>query len=67
MRKAFFFFRKYFLLHRKVDFSTKQQNQYTKIAFFANGGISNKIFVVDVEMINETLSQKFHPCSTFIG
>ena len=30
-----------------------------KCSMTMHGGISNKIFVVDVDMINETLSQKF--------
>ena len=34
-----------------------------KIALFAHGGISKKFFVVYMYMVNETLSQKFHPYS----
>ena len=62
MRKAFF--RKSVLLHRKVDFLTKTA---TKMTFFTHGGITKKIFVVYVDMVSETLSQKFHSYSILAG
>ena len=37
------------------------------MSFFAHGEVSYKIFVVDVNMINETLSQKIHPYAIFTG
>ena len=51
------FFRKSFLLYRKVDFLLKAMNSVTKMTFFAYGGISKNNFVVDVDVINETLNQ----------
>ena len=44
------------LPHRKEDFWTKLQILYQE-----------KIFVVYVDMVNETLSQKFHPYSVLTG
>jgi hypothetical protein len=38
-------------------------NSVIKMTFFAHGGISKKSFVVHVDMINENLSQNFHPYS----
>ena len=52
------------LLHKKEDFLLELQRQYTKMAFFAHGGIFKS--VVYVHMINETLTQKFHPYSISI-
>ena len=45
----------------------KIANSVIKITLFAHGGISKKFFTVDVDMINKTLSQKFHPYSIFTG
>jgi hypothetical protein len=42
----------------------KFTNSVTKMTF-SHEGISKKFFVVYVLMVNETLSQKFHPCSIF--
>ena len=36
-------------------------NSVTQMNIFAHGGISKKSFVVHVDMIDESLSQKFHP------
>ena len=33
------------------------------MTLFVHGGISKKIFVVYMNMVNETFSQKFHPYS----
>ena len=42
-------------------------NSVTKMTIFAHGGISKKSFVVHVDMINESLSQKFLPYSILTG
>jgi hypothetical protein len=52
MHKGFF---------QKIFFTSyKTTNKVTKMTFFVHRGISKKIFVVDVDMINETLGQIFH-------
>ena len=38
-----------------------------KMSFFAHGGISIKLFVVYLHIINECLSYKFHPYSILTG
>ena len=38
-----------------------------KMTFFAHGGISIKLFVVYLHIINECLSYKFHPFSILTG
>ena len=38
-----------------------------KMVFFAHGGISIKLFVVYLHIINECLSYKFHPYSILTG
>ena len=38
-----------------------------KMTFFAHGGISIKLFVVYLHIINECLSYKFHPYSILTG
>ena len=42
-------------------------NSVTKMTFFAHGGISIKLFVVYLRIINECLSYKFHPYSILTG
>ena len=42
-------------------------NSVIKMAFFAHGGISIKLFVVYLHIINECLSFKFHPYSILTG
>ena len=42
-------------------------NSVIKITFFAHGGISIKLFVVYLHIINECLSYKFHPYSILTG
>ena len=46
-----------------IEMRELQINYLTKITFFPHGGISKKIFVGYAVIINETLSQKIHPCS----
>ena len=38
-----------------------------KMAFFVHGGISIKLFVVYLLILNECLSYKFHPYSILTG
>ena len=42
-------------------------NSVIKMAFFAHGGISIKLFVVYLHIINECLGYKFHPYSILTG
>ena len=42
-------------------------NSVIKMAFFAHGGISIKLFVVYLHIINKYLSYKFHPYSILTG
>ena len=42
-------------------------NSVIRMAFFAHGGISIKLFVVYLHIINECLSYKFHPYSISTG
>ena len=42
-------------------------NSVIRMAFFAHGGISIKLFVVYLHIINECLSYKFHPYSILTG
>ena len=42
-------------------------NAVIKMTFFAHGGISIKLFVVYLHIINECLSYKFHPYSILTG
>ena len=42
-------------------------NSVIKMAFFAHGGISIKLFVLYLHIINECLSYKFHPYSILTG
>ena len=42
-------------------------NSTVKMTFFAHGGISIKLLVVYLHVINECLSYKFHPYSIFTG
>ena len=42
-------------------------NSVIKMTFFAHGGISIKLFVVHLLIINERLSYKFHPFSILTG
>ena len=51
------------LLHRKAQ-SYKVSN---KNDHFAHGGISIKLFVVYLHIINECLRNKFHPYSILTG
>ena len=41
----------------------KIPNSVIKMTLSAHGGISIKLFVIYVHIINETLSQKYHPYS----
>ena len=41
----------------------KIANSVKEMSFFGHGGISTKLFVMHVHIINETLSHKFHLCS----
>ena len=41
------------LLYKREEFCPKVQIPKIKMTLFANGGISKKIFVVDVLMVNE--------------
>ena len=42
-------------------------NSVIKMTFFVHGGISIKLFVVYLNIINECLSYKFHPYSILTG
>ena len=42
---------------------SKNTNSVIKMTFFVHEEISKKIFVEFIIMLNETLSQKFHPYS----
>ena len=42
-------------------------NSVIKMAFFAHGGISIKLFVVYLHIIDECLSYRFHPYSILTG
>jgi hypothetical protein len=65
MRKAFF--GKSFLLHRKGGLLHQIANSVIKMTFFAHGGISIKLFVVYLRIINECLNYKFYPYSILTG
>ena len=43
------------------------KNSVIKMAFFAHGGISIKLFVVYLHIINECLSYKFYPYLILTG
>ena len=43
------------------------KNSVIKMSFFAHGGISIKLYVVYLHIINECLSYKFHPYSILTG
>ena len=61
MRKAFI--RPPALLNKSEDLGSKNTNSVIKMTFFVHGGISMKIFVIYVDIINKTFSHKFHPYS----
>ena len=51
----------------KGGFVPQITNSVIKMTSFAHGGISIKIFVMHVSIINETLSHKFYPGSILAG
>jgi hypothetical protein len=56
--------RPFLLIHftsQKGVFLHQMTNSVSKMAIFPHGGISKKFYVMYTEMVNETLSQKFHP------
>ena len=57
------------LSNKWIYYIEKQRimNSVIKITFFAHGGISIKLFVVYLHIINECLSYKFHPYSILTG
>ena len=58
-----------FLINRFTKYIEKHRvkNSVIKMAFFAHGGISIKLFVVYLHIINECLSYKFHLYSILTG
>ena len=60
-------FWKIFFTSQKGEFLHQIANSVIKMTFFAHGGISIKLFVVYLHIINECLSYKFHPYSILTG
>ena len=60
-------FRKIFFTSQKGGFLHQIANTVIKMTFFAHGGISIKLFVVYLHIINKYLSYKFNPYSILTG
>ena len=60
-------FWKIFLASKKGGLLYQIANSVIKMTLFADGGISIKLFMVQLHIINECLSYKFHPYSILTG
>ena len=65
MRKAFFGKSFFYFIERGIF--AQVANSVIKMTFFVHGGISIKLFVVYLHIINECLTYKFHPYSILTG
>ena len=60
-------FWKIFFTSKKGGFLHQIANSVIRVTLLAHGGISIKLFVVYLHIINECLSYKFHPYSILTG